>query len=85
MDWLARNSDFLSPDQITKCLLAFKEQYAGSSAQARKNYIDASHNSNAILTLVNLIDHAMKLQKDEETISRLAILLSIFEPLLIND
>lgn len=25
MDWLARNTDFLSPDQITKCLLAFKD------------------------------------------------------------
>ena len=35
--------------------------------------------------MVNLIDHASLLNRDEETISRLAILLSIFEPLLIND
>lgn len=34
---------------------------------------------------MNLIDHANKLNRDEETISRLAILLSILEPLLIND
>jgi hypothetical protein len=27
MDWLARNAEFLSPDAITKCLLAFKELY----------------------------------------------------------
>ena len=25
MDWLARNAEFLSPDQITKSLIAFKE------------------------------------------------------------
>jgi hypothetical protein len=38
-----------------------------------------------VITVVNLIDHANKLNRDEETISRLAILLSILEPLLIND
>lgn len=38
-----------------------------------------------MITVVNLIDHANKLNRDEETISRLAILLSILEPLLIND
>ena len=27
MDWLARNAEFLSPDTITKCLLAYKELY----------------------------------------------------------
>jgi hypothetical protein len=35
--------------------------------------------------VVNLIDHIAKLNKDEENISRLAILLSLLEPLLIND
>ena len=35
--------------------------------------------------MINLIDHSAKLNRDEETISRLAILLSILEPLLIND
>ena len=35
--------------------------------------------------MINLIDHSSKLARDEENISRLAILLSIFEPLLIND
>jgi hypothetical protein len=38
-----------------------------------------------VITVINLIDHAAKLNRDEETISRLAILLSILEPLLIND
>ena len=52
---------------------------------ARNAYITAKHTSNAVITVVNLIDHANKLNRDEETISRLAILLSILEPLLIND
>ena len=39
----------------------------------------------AVITVINLIDHVSKLNKDEETISRLAILLSLLEPLLIND
>ena len=34
---------------------------------------------------MSLIDHANKLNRDDETISRLAILTSILEPLLIND
>lgn len=51
----------------------------------RNAFITAKHTSNAVTTVVNLIDHAAKLNRDEETISRLAILLSILEPLLIND
>lgn len=51
----------------------------------RNQYITSKHTSNAITTVLNLIIHASKLSMDEETISRLAILLSILEPLLIND
>jgi hypothetical protein len=35
MDWLSRYTDYLSPDQITKCLLAFKDQFNGASMPAR--------------------------------------------------
>lgn len=85
MDWLARNSDFLSPDQITKSLLAFKDLFNGKSLPARNAYITAKHTSNAISTVVNLIDYTNKINRDAETESKLAILLSILEPLLIND
>ena len=85
MDWLARNAEFLSPDQITKSLLAFKDLFNGKSLPARNSYITARHTSNAVVTVVNLIDFANKLPKDSESESRLAILLSILEPLLIND
>ena len=65
--------------------MAFKEQFNGQSLPARNTYITSKHTSNAVITVVNLIDHVSKLDKDEETISRLAILLSLLEPLLIND
>jgi len=51
----------------------------------RNQYITSKHTSVSVATVVNLIDHASKLNMDEETISRLAILLSILEPLIIND
>jgi hypothetical protein len=85
MDWLARNVEFLSPDQITRCLLAFKELYSSQNINSRTLFIQAKHTSTCVLTIVNLIDFARKLQRDEESESRLAILLSILESLLIND
>jgi hypothetical protein len=85
MDWLARNAEFLSPDSITKCLLGFKELYNTDNLNLKNAYINAKHTSNAILTVIHLIEHTKMLNRDDETVSRLAILLSILEPLLIND
>lgn len=85
MEWLARNAEFLSPDAITKCLIAFKELYNTDNMPAKNAYINAKHTSNAIVTVVHLIEHTKLLNRDEETMSRLAILISILEPLLIND
>lgn len=85
MDWLARNAEFLSPDSITKCLLGFKELYNPDNQNMKNAFVNAKHTSNAILTVVHLIEHTKLLNRDEETVSRLAILLSILEPLLIND
>ena len=85
MEWLARNAEFLSPDSITKCLMSFKELYNTDSMPTKNAYINAKHTSNAVITLVHLIEHTKMLNRDEETMSRLAILVSIVEPLLIND
>jgi len=85
LDWLARNSEFLSPEAITKCLIAFKDLYNTEAVGIKNSYIAAHHNSDAVLTVIHLIEHTNMLNKDEETESRLAILLSILEPLLIND
>ncbi len=86
MDWLARNSEFLSPDCISKCILAFKDLYSNDQVTLKNAYITAKHTSNAVITLVNLIEHTKQLQpRDDEVMSRLSILISILEPLLIND
>lgn len=31
LDWFARNSEFLSPETITKALMSFKEQYTSEN------------------------------------------------------
>ena len=85
MDWLAWNAEFLSPDSITKCLLGFKELYNTENITLKNAYINAKHTSNAILTVIHLIEHTKLLNRDDDTTSRLAILMSILEPLLIND
>lgn len=85
MDWLARNAEFLSPDSITKCIMGFKELYNTDNIVSKNAFINAKHTSHSILTLIHLTDHTKQLNRDDETVSRLAILLSIMEPLLIND
>lgn len=86
MDWLARNAEFLSPDSISKCLLAFKDLYNNDQVSLKNAFISSKHTSNAVITVVNLIEHTKQLlPRDEEVMSRLAILTSVLEPLLIND
>jgi hypothetical protein len=86
MDWLARNAEFLSPDSISKCLLGFKDLYNSDQVSMKNAFISSKHTSNAVITVVNLIEHTKQLlPRDEEVMSRLAILTSILEPLLIND
>lgn len=57
MDWLARNAEFLSPDSITKCLMGYKELYNTDNVNQKNAYITAKHTSNAILTVIHLIEH----------------------------
>ena len=86
MEWLARNAEFLSPDSITKCLLSFKELYNTDLVNVKNAFINAKHTSPAVITVVHLLEHTKQLEpRDDETMSRLAILTSILEPLLIND
>lgn len=85
MDWLARNAEFMSPESIIKCLAAFKDLYNFDSTAERNLYVKAIHSSEAVFTVVNLINHTRMMEQDEETNSRVVILLSILEPLLVND
>lgn len=57
MEWLARNAEFLSPDAITKCLLAYKELYSSDHLSQKNAYISAKHTSGAVITIVHLLEH----------------------------
>ena len=57
MDWLARNAEFLSPDSITKTLLAFKDLYNTEHINIKNAYISAKHTSHAVITVINLLEH----------------------------
>ena len=85
MDWLARNSDFLSADPIQDCIQAFKELYNTENATLKNAYIFAKHSSNVIQTIVGSLEQYQKQTRDEEVSQKLTILFSILEPLLIND
>ena len=61
MDWLARNAEFISPEAISKCLIAFKQLYNFDDVEQRNIYVKARHKSNAILTVGNLIKHTAQL------------------------
>lgn len=48
MDWLARNSDYLTAQPIQECIVAFKELYNTENATLKNAYIFAKHSSNVI-------------------------------------
>lgn len=85
MDWLARNSDFLSADPIQECIIAFKELYNTDNATLKNAYIFAKHSSNVITTIIMSLEQYQKQTRDDEVTQKLTILFSILEPLLIND
>jgi hypothetical protein len=85
MDWLARNSDFLSAEPIQDCIQAFKELYNTDNATLKNAYIFAKHTSNVIQTIMAGLELYSKQTRDDEVNQKLTILFSILEPLLIND
>jgi len=85
MDWLARNAEFFSPESIAKCLSSFKDLYSHEDVALRNSYIKANHNSDSVHTVGNLISQVYGRVRTEDVSGRLTILLSIYEPLLIND
>lgn len=60
MDWLARNSDFLSADPIQECIIAFKELYNTENATLKNAYIFAKHSSNVISTIMMSLEQYQK-------------------------
>lgn len=88
MEWVSRTSPFLSPDAIAKCINAFKELYNTPNSEKRTEYVKGTHNSNAVFTVIDSIQDLLTGRKPDdsaETDARIAIHLSVLEPLIIND
>lgn len=91
MEWLARYSEFVSPDAIQKVVTTFKEMYSANNDPAvRDLFIAHKHNSEAVATSISMARN-LRARRDGANVDsdtfdqNLAIILSIMEPLLIND
>lgn len=85
--WLGRNHEFLSLNMVTAVILAYKETLTPvNNLQQRQAYISAKHGSTAAFTILKLLKTEKEnLLDDESKQHKLAILLSILEPCIIND
>ena len=55
MEWLARYSEFVSPDAIQKVVTTFKEMYSANNDPAvRDLFIAHKHNSEAVATSISM-------------------------------
>lgn len=85
LDWLARNSGFLSTDVISNCLKEFKELYSKESPKARNQYITSRSQTVSIINILQQIEYTSKLEPCDDTDYKTSLLFSILEPLLINN
>jgi hypothetical protein len=58
MDWLARYSEYLTPDSITNTVMAFKELYNTDNTVTRNSFINSKHSSEAVNTVIFMIHNA---------------------------
>ena len=65
--------------------MAFKELYVTENPQLKNAYIFNKHGSDSASVVLSLLNIQSELARDEEVIRKLSVLLSIMEPLLIND
>jgi len=54
LEWLSRYSEFISPEYITKTILAFKDVLI-KGAQ-REEYVKLKHQSNSVLLCCNYVE-----------------------------
>ena len=84
MGWLSKNARYMSPECITKCLVAYKEQFNGQNMYGMKNYISFNYRCPSVKEVLEEIVLTNLLPKDER-VDKLGVQFSILEPLLIND
>lgn len=86
LGWLARYHEFVSVPMITQVIVTYKEVLIpNANAVLRNNYIQAKHSSHSVLNIIRLIQYLKYKFNDEDGRQKLAILLSILEPAIVND
>mmetsp|Transcript_1259 Transcript_1259/g.1300 ORF Transcript_1259/g.1300 Transcript_1259/m.1300 type:complete len:173 (-) Transcript_1259:55-573(-) len=91
LGWTARYLDFISLTNITQIIMSFKEiLIPGNNFNQRQEYFLSKHGSQSVATVLKLLEPLRTLRKDlmqeeSENSHRLAILLTILDPLIIND
>lgn len=86
LGWLARYNEFVTLPMITQVVVTFKELVIPSSNPVlRNNYIQAKHSSHAVLNIIKLIQFLKYKFSEDDSKQKLAVLLSILEPGIVND
>ena len=86
LGWLGRYHEFVTLPMVTQVIVAFKDTLMpGNNGILRNNYIQAKHTSHAVLSLVKQIQFLKYKFKEEDGKQKLAVLLSILEPAIVND
>jgi len=70
---------------VTAVISAFKVLYSVENPTLRNAYVYAKHGSPAISSVTQKLKDLCSEARDQETSRRLTIILSICEPLLVND
>ena len=86
LGWLARYSEFVTVPMITQVIVTFKELLIpNANPTIRNNYIQAKHSSHAVLNIVKMVQVLKYKFNDEDGKQKLAVMLSILEPAIVND
>lgn len=86
LGWLARYSEFVTVPMITQVIVTFKELLIpNANPTIRNNYIQAKHSSHAVLNIVKMVQTLKYKFNDEDGKQKLAVMLSILEPAIVND
>ena len=86
LGWLARYSEFVTVPMITQVIVTFKELLIpNANPTVRNNYIQAKHSSHAVLNIVKMVQVLKYKFSEEDGKQKLAVMLSILEPAIVND
>lgn len=90
IEWLARYTEFVTPETINMAANYFKDYANTSDGSKRKKYVEYEHTSEAVPTIIQKIkskDYELSQERVpyKQFDDSMVILLMLLEPLIIND